>query len=235
MKYKLVLILLGHMHTYPFDKDSIPEKRADTLYDVDVGTAQDKCETTVGVKGWSILSHLSFYRPITSTCIDYMHSVLEGVIKNFFRYWILPKYSNSEFSLRNYISQIDKKLLKIKPPSFVPNAPRSIDEYNNWRAHEYLSFIFYYSLPIFLNIMKFEYLENLKKLVIFMEVLFSSSLTISNLDAAHKIIIEFVDELGKLYPGSILLSGVHELLHLVDCAKDFGPLFRCFPVFRLRN
>lgn len=77
-----------------------------------------------GIKGRCLLSFLKYYCPVNSTCIDYMHSVLEGVVKNFFKYWFDSKYSSEDFSLKDNIDEIDQRLLSIKPPSFVPTAPR---------------------------------------------------------------------------------------------------------------
>ena len=47
---------------------------------------------------------------------------------------------------------------------------------------------------------------------------------------ADIIIREFVQELDSLYSPRIMLSGVHELLHLVEMTLDFGPLngVNCF-------
>ena len=64
--------------------------------------------------------------------------------------------------------------------------------------------------------------ENLKKLVIFLETILSPK--INMLNQAENLIQEFVKELTELYDERIMLSGVHELLHLVDCTILFGPL-----------
>ena len=159
-----------------------------------------------------------------------MHSLLEGVIKNFFKYWFSSEFSSSNFSIRKFIREIDDRIIKIKPPKFVPSTPRSIDYYNKWSAHEYLSFILYYALPVFRDVMRFDYYQNLKKLVVFIEIILSSEINIENLTQAEKIITEFVEEVSELYPPTIMLSGMHEMLHLVDCTLDFGPLncINCF-------
>ena len=34
---------------------------------------------------------------------------------------------------------------------------------------------------------------------------------------------DFVNQLSKLYGEDIMVSGFHELLHLVECTKQFGP------------
>lgn len=153
-----------------------------------------------------------------------MHSLLEGVIKNFFKYWFSSDFSSNSYSIRRFMKEIDNRLVLIFPPKFIPSTPRSIYSYNLWRAHEYLSFILYYSIPVFRDIMSFEFYENLKKLVVFMETLLSSSINLNELNLARNLIIDFVQEVSNLYPQSIMLSGMHEVLHLIDCTLDFGPL-----------
>ena len=72
--------------------------------------------------------------------------------------------------------------------------------------------------------MPFEYYQNLKKLIIFLEVILSKKISVSKLELAQNVITEFVQELQLLYPMSIYVSGVHELLHLVDCTLHHGAL-----------
>lgn len=177
-----------------------------------------------GVKGPCILSTLKYFHPIRSHCIDYMHTVLEGVIKNFFKYWFDSAFTKSSFSLRKYMKEIDNRISLIKPPKFVPSTPRSIHSYTFWSAHEYLSFFMYYSLAVFKDIMSHERYENIKKLILFLETILSRKIKIERLKKVEKFLIEFVSELESLYTKSIMLSGVHELLHLTDCTFDFGPL-----------
>ena len=72
--------------------------------------------------------------------------------------------------------------------------------------------------------MPLEYHKNIQKLIIFIENLLAPEINITTLDKMEKLIFEFVEELEDLYPHKIMLSGIHELLHLVDCVRDFGPL-----------
>jgi hypothetical protein len=55
--------------------------------------------------------------PVEGICVDYMHSLLEGVIKGLFPLWFGQEYVYSDcngkkvrnqFSLRQYINQIDE-------------------------------------------------------------------------------------------------------------------------------
>jgi hypothetical protein len=182
------------------------------------------------VKGPCCLTSLKYFHPVTSISIDFMHSLLEGVIKKFFAFWFDSNHSKGAYSLRSMQREIEKRLASISPPMFVPSTPRTIYSHNLWRAHEYLSFILYYALPVFRDLMPLPYYEHLKKLVLFVEIMLASKIKIDNLLKVENTIIEFVKEASTLYPVTIMLSGMHELIHLVDCTLDFGPLnsINCF-------
>ena len=159
-----------------------------------------------------------------------MHSVLEGVIKNFFHHWFDSKYSHEPYSLRRHLEDIDKRLVRIQPPSFIPAAPRSITTYANWRAKEFLAFIIFYSIPVFYDIMPNNLFSNLKKLVIFLEFLLSKKISKSKLNLHQDLIESFLKELSILYKPTIMLSGIHEMVHFIEITKQFGPvnLINCF-------
>ena len=99
-----------------------------------------------------------------------------------------------------------------------------------WCAHEFLYFLVYYSLPVFNRLIPYELYTNFIKLVIFFEILLSSEINRADLEVAQNLIIEFLKELANLYDSSIMLSGFHELVHLVECTLEFGPLnlVNCF-------
>ncbi len=223
----------GVQHIYEFEPSSgsnWKNKRTTQSYSNDLKEALQNSTMVNGVKGRCILNRLKHFCPVTSTCIDYMYSVLEGVVKNFFNYWFSSKYTNEEYSMRKYMSEINKRIAELRPPKFVPSTPRSIYNYNTWRAHEYLSFLMYYSMAIFKDIMPFNHYQHLKKLIVFLETILAPKINIDYLNKVEPIIIEFVKELTDLYPKSIMLSGAHELLHLTECTLKFGPLntINCF-------
>jgi hypothetical protein len=196
----------------------------------DTNANSDKQENVNGVEAKSILSHCSFFHPVTSTSIDYMHSLIGGVVKPLFHFWFSPKYSERAFSIHEHRQTINKRVKQIKLPSFVPTAPRSLYGYKEWRAHEYLAFILFYAQPVLREILPLDHYENLAKLVLFLEVILAPTILKDDLEIADLLITEFVSELSSLYQPSIMQSGVHELLHLCQCTLDFGHLHQtsCF-------
>ena len=129
--------------------------------------------TENGVLDTCFLSFLEYFHPISGTCIDYMHSLLVGVVKSMFSKWFGQENHQMICSLRNYMQQIDQRVINIRPPKYIPTTPRSINSWKTWRAHIYLSFILYYALPVFGDIMEADTFENLLKLVKFLEIIFS--------------------------------------------------------------
>lgn len=209
--------------------------RTKESYAIDKNTAILTKKPYRGVKGDSILTLLEFFKdPLGSTNIDYMHSCLYGVIGTLFELWFSPEYSNENFSLYKYRDEIDKKLINIKPNKSIPYAPRSISQYKLWRAHEYLSFILYFALYVFYGIMDVDYYENFMLLAVSIEILLSKQISKSDLVVVKNHLISFVSQLENLYPPHKMVSGMHEILHLVHCTLDFGPL-NCLSCFQFEE
>ena len=83
-------------------------------YQIDLKKAT-KNKASHGIKEKTILSELSLYHPILNTNIDYMHSILEGVVKRFFRSWFEEKYNNQlpDKSLKESMYAINLRVMNI--------------------------------------------------------------------------------------------------------------------------
>jgi len=110
-------------------------------------TAELTKKDVYGIKGQSVLAnHLNI---VSDVPIDYMHAVLEGVTKGLMTYWFDSKYSGRSFNMVNYIKQIDKKLLKVKPPHEFRRSPRSIaNSLKFWKASEYRAWLLFTLYPL---------------------------------------------------------------------------------------
>jgi hypothetical protein len=180
-----------------------------------------KFKSVRGVKGPCVLSDLKYFNPVTNTNIDFMHSIFLGVVKTLFEY--LFDYS-SHFSLKKHMTQINLRLANIKPPSFVPYSPRSLFDWKNWRSHEFQYFILFYSLVVFYNLMPEPMYSHLKLLVTAFEILFSKSINDEDLMHASTLLEYYDKQLKLVYDQTILKSGFHELIHLSNMTREFGPL-----------
>ena len=72
--------------------------------------------------------------------------------------------------------------------------------------------------------MDVKYLEPNIHFVTALEYLLASKINISDLNKIEQPILLFVEKVSDIYPEQLMLSGMHELLHLVDITKKFGNL-----------
>lgn len=98
-----------------------------------------------GIKGKSVLSSPKYFHSVKSTCIDYMHSVLEGVVKNFFKFWFCSE-ANAPYSMKKYMQEIDQRIVNIQPPKFVTQIPCSIYTHNLYTHKLTNIYLLYYIL-----------------------------------------------------------------------------------------
>ena len=238
MNKNIILLYLekGSVQIYPFKKiDLSGPRRTNENFNYHrkkaikrLNTAK-KIKSYKGVKGSTVLSKCSFYSVCDSTQIDYMHSIGLGLIKNLFQYWFDEKLG--DYSLRYYYDKIEQRYLSIRPPSYIPNSPRSITEWNTWKANEFISFILFYALPTFHGLMNIDHFEHLTKLVVALEILLCKIIRREDLKIAQDLLNDFVANAATLYSLNIMKSGMHDLLHLVECTIEIGPLnaFSLFP------
>lgn len=81
-----------------------------------------------GFKGISTLAVLPKFDIINGFPIDYMHSVLLGVVKTMLDIWFDSKNHGMPYYIGLKIKCVDEILLKIKPPTNISRIPKSIGE-----------------------------------------------------------------------------------------------------------
>lgn len=131
-----------------------------------------------GVKGRSVLS--PYIDLLNSVPVDYMHAVLEGVTKALLNCWFDSKNHGRNFYLRTQVEEINRCLLRIKPPHDFRRTPRSILTSKYWKASEYRAWLLFYCLPVLSNFLPTDYLYHLSLLVCSIHILLGTSLTASN-------------------------------------------------------
>jgi hypothetical protein len=94
-----------------------------------------------------------------------------------------------------------------------------------------MNFTLYFAIPVFNELMNDEYFEHLLLLIISLEYLLKKKIDRAILFTINRMLTSFVGNLEKLYDQHIMLSGVHELLHLVQCTEELGPL-NCLGCFQ---
>ena len=148
--------------------------------------------------------------------------------------WFNPKYHGEPYSLRAHAYDIDKWVSAIKPPNEINRLPRSVDQMSFYKASEYRSWLLYYSLPLFFQLLPPDYVHHLALLVAAMHILLSDSISQKDLESAHCLLMCFHDVAGDLYDPSIYTINLHTLVHTVPFAQLWGPVWS-YSMFGFEN
>ncbi|XP_033472879.2 uncharacterized protein LOC117251031 [Epinephelus lanceolatus] len=116
----------GHVHAFPYQhRDPKGPLRTNEKFVLDMKIANETKTTVKGVKGPCWLSKLKSYNLIKGTAIDYMHSVLLGVMRLLMVLWFSTEFSRQPFSMAKNAKEIDRRFQDISPPSST-RYPRSV-------------------------------------------------------------------------------------------------------------
>lgn len=222
-------VRIGRTQTYPPGTD-YPSRTTETIMKF-ASEAEEKKEVVKGIKGISVLASL-----VDIACgapIDYMHCILEGVVKRLLEKWLSstgqPYYIN-----KSKLEQIDSSLVAQTPPHDFARAPRSISKHRAfWKASEYRAWILFYSLPLIIHHYSLPalYIHHFALLVSAVHMLLQPKLTDSTIEAADVMLRDFVSLVPELYDEKECTINCHLLVHVCDSVRKWGPLwaFSAFP------
>ena len=86
----------------------------------------------LGIKGVSPLARLNSFDLSRSVGIDYMHCVLEGVVKRLLDLWFQP--SEEIYCISLFADAVEKRLEQINPPEIVTRLPNTIMKRKQWKG-----------------------------------------------------------------------------------------------------
>lgn len=179
-----------------------------------------------GVKYSTYLYDLPVFNIVDSFVPDYLHCILEGVVKQFMTHWRDSTYKESEWYLdKAKRRQVSEKLVEIKPPVEVTRAPKGYDDMS--KAAELRAFLLHYSIPTWHGILPARYLQHWFLLVYGLSVYLKEKFTEEEATQAGDALRKFVEEIRTLYPDCIHLYtfNVHLILHLPQAIESFGGLW----------
>ncbi|XP_069102496.1 uncharacterized protein [Argopecten irradians] len=234
----------GNSHIYPYDltEDHIANGHATIRTDEETLTfarnvekkfiegKRREPEPEKGVKGISMLSVFPTFSLIRGTTIDYMHCVLLGIMKMMIGLWINQDHRQEAWSIRASIDSINERIRCVRPPHLISRMPQNIDDYGDWKASEFRTFLLFYSVPVLNDILPTDYFSHYVNLVVGVYHLLKVSISGEDILSAKRSLQRFVGGVEKLYGERYSTFNVHSLLHLTQKIEDLGPLWAhsCF-------
>ncbi|XP_041916006.1 uncharacterized protein LOC121680620 isoform X3 [Alosa sapidissima] len=221
----------GHVHAFPYQHgDPKGPLRTNEKFAFDMKIANETKTTVKGVKGPCWLSKLKGYNLIKGTGIDYMHSVLLGVMRLLMVMWFSTEFSRQPFSMAKNAKEIDRRFQGISPPSSI-RYPRSVASHRMFfKASEYRDLLIFYGPVVFRGILATLYYNHFLLLSEAIFILLMESISFEQIDHAEKLLWNFCSQMADLYGVRYQTANVHLLVHLADSVRALGPLWThsCF-------
>ncbi|KYN01704.1 hypothetical protein ALC62_07533 [Cyphomyrmex costatus] len=177
-----------------------------------------------------------------------IREVIEVLIANIHKYCMVRRdlsnisYPNKNKNIRLEINKEKNHLVvpfiegiseKVMPVEFA-RKPRSLDCVKLWKATEYRLILCYTGPLAFKSKLKKNVYFNFLSLHVIVRILSSPECNEDLLIYAQELILFFIKTFKKLYGIKNVSHNVHNLVHLVDDVKKFGPLDN-FSAFKYEN
>lgn len=154
---------------------------------------------------------------------DYMHLILQGHAK-----WMYTKLftdsSLEEKFLGKKIPQLNNLLKSIQMPHTIHRKPTQLEEISKWKSSEIKNFLFYQSIPLFLNVLPTNYLYKYLSYFLFVKILYEPIKSEEDLLLAENIIKYYIQSLEDDFSINAYTYTIHAHIHLPNQVRLHGPL-----------
>lgn len=223
----------GRCRAYPFNPTPVLRSEPDAR--TSASAARISGKRTDGFFGENAFMFLPYFSMTTNVAIDYMHGILLGVCKKFLELWFDTKNSQQAWYIGDKMKIIDTLLRSIKPPNFIHRRPRILTKtYHHWKASELRNWLLFYALPCLKGHLPHVYLVHFSCLVEATYILLGTGISSAELVRSEKLFNAFYANTATLYNSNLMGMNIHNLCHLVDFVKRWGPLW-CWSCFAFES
>ncbi|XP_054745455.1 uncharacterized protein LOC129249819 [Anastrepha obliqua] len=175
------------------------------------------CESILEKSGFKMVSQFP---------LDPMHLVDLGVTKKLTQ--LLMKRAN--------VTKINEKInfLSKYVPTDFGRVCRDFNEINNWKSTEYRQFLLYIGIFVLKDCIGSDFYFLFLLLHTGIRLLSSQKSLQTEADVAQNILQEFVHLFGQIFGDYLVSYNVHGLLHITDCARQYGTL-DSFSAYKFEN
>lgn len=164
--------------------------------------------------------------------IDPMHLIDLGITKKILMRLSLCK----SVGHRPKIASINENLQNYSPcvPSEFQRKPRSLDLIHFWKATEFRQFILYTGIVALKDNVNDDIFYHFLTLHCAYRILSCPDLSVSQIDTAQILLNNFVENFAFVYGSDQISYNVHNMLHISDCVRQFGPA-DSFSAYKFEN
>lgn len=178
-----------------------------------------------GIQKVSVLCEIPNYDIINNLDVDWMHCVGLGVVRQFSNLWFDKTNCDKDFYVGDIIDLVDSFLTSFRPTSDISRTPRPLSDRAHMKAHEWITFLLIYSLPLMKMFFPKKYIDHWALLVEGISILVKKSIMKSEVKYAAKCLNNFILGVESLYGEEYVSFNVHLLAHLPTSVENWGPLY----------
>ncbi|KAL2086019.1 hypothetical protein ACEWY4_017078 [Coilia grayii] len=157
--------------------------------------------------------------------LDYMHLCCLGVTRKLLVMWVKGKNLATRIPSKT-VSLISRKLLELRShtPCEFNRKPRALIELDRWKATELQSFMLYWGPIVLKDCLAKELYDKFMLFSVGMYLFLSPAISEEMVAYAQKLMVSFVEHFGNLYGRDEIVFTIHQVIHLADEYRQYGPL-----------
>lgn len=163
--------------------------------------------------------------------LDYMHLVCLGVMRKLLVTWLRGPLGTRLCS--RDVDTISQRLVSFSNymPEEIVRKPRTLRELDRWKATEFRTFLLYSGPVALKDILRTDLYHHFLAFHVSITIFCKEETIKKYLPYAKELLVYFVQKCKNLYGPEFIIYNVHNLIHLGDDVKKFGPLdtFSAFP------
>ena len=191
-----------------------------------------RCQTEVNAvvrnteAKYAVLFQLPYYDAVRFVIIDPMHNLFLGLAKTALKVW-----KEKELIKDKHFDLLQRRVDAVIPPPETGRIPSKISTgFSGLMADQWKNWVCYYSAFALKGILPREHYDAWMRFVTARRLIGCQSIRMAQCSEAESTIIEFCEHFERLYGTETCTPNMHLSCHLVDCIRDYGPVysFWCF-------
>ena len=184
-------------------------------------TQKEEKERMYGTK-YSVLVKLSYFHFINMCIIDPMHNLFLGTAKKMIQIW-----KEEGILTKENVAQVQQRVDKICCSNDVGKLPSKMKDFsfNSFTADELKNWTLLFSLFAMKDILKGEHLRCWGTFVLACVYLCNQAILESDITVIDHLLLKFCKSFETLYGRESVTPNIHMHCHLVDCIRNYGPIY----------
>jgi len=184
-----------------------------------------KRKNSFGIKTASYLILLKNFDMVNGFILDYMHTVLLGVLKALTLQMFNSKNHLEDFYINGKRkAEADRLWMSIRVHDGCNRTIRSLNDVPHWKANELKTWLYVWILALRPHLPE-RVTQHLAKFTFGIMLLLQRNVKVEDIAHSNHLLREFAKDNERVFGHRNCSSNIHLLIHASDCVANWGPLW----------